>query len=37
MTNNIEILRVLAIFILGMAIGMANFVFGMYYGKDKKK
>lgn len=36
MTSNIEILRILAIFVLGMATGMANFVFGMYYGKEKK-
>jgi hypothetical protein len=37
MTSNMDILRILAIFVLGMVIGMANFVFGMYYGKEKDK
>lgn len=37
MTSNMDILRIIAIFVLGMAVGMANFVFGLTYGKEKKK
>jgi hypothetical protein len=34
--SNIVELKVIAIFVLGMVIGIANFVFGMYYGRKEK-
>ena len=33
--DRLEILRVLGIFILGMVVGIGNFVAGFKFGKDK--